>query len=79
MLVLSRKRSERIVLKVGEHIVRLTVCDALPGRVRLGFDAPPEVSIQRQEIADAIAREQTLTRIAFQSSEREPVLLGIAE
>jgi len=47
MLVLSRKEGERIV--IGERIV-MTVVEMRGGRVRLAFDAPPEVAIHRQEI-----------------------------
>ena len=54
MLVLSRKRGERIV--IGSNI-ELTVVDVRGGSVRLGFDAPQEVSIHRQEIHRRIQEE----------------------
>ena len=47
MLVLSRKRGERIV--IGNGIV-VTVVAVHGDRVRLGFDAPAEVPIHREEI-----------------------------
>ena len=47
MLVLSRKRGERIV--IGPNI-ELTVVDIRGNKVRLAVDAPPDVSIHRQEI-----------------------------
>lgn len=47
MLVLSRKRGERIA--IGPNI-ELTVMDVHGDRVRLGIDAPQEVSIHRQEV-----------------------------
>ena len=47
MLVLSRKRGERIL--IGENI-ELTVVDIRGNKVRLALDAPRDVSIQRQEI-----------------------------
>ena len=47
MLILSRIVGEQIV--IGEDIV-VTVLDVSQGRVRLGFDAPPEVKIDRLEI-----------------------------
>lgn len=46
MLVLSRKAGEQIV--IGERI-RVTVVQVQGGRVRLGIDAPKEVSINRRE------------------------------
>lgn len=47
MLVLSRKCGERIV--IGPNI-ELTVLEVRWDRVRLGFQAPLEVSIHREEI-----------------------------
>ncbi len=47
MLVLSRKKGERI--HIDERIV-LTVLEARNGRVRLGFEAPEEVAIFREEV-----------------------------
>ena len=47
MLVLSRKRGERIV--IGPNI-ELTVVDIRANKVRLAFDAPRDVSIHRQEV-----------------------------
>lgn len=47
MLVLSRKVGERIVIEPGIEIAVVAVCGS---RVRLGIDAPPEISIRRMEI-----------------------------
>jgi carbon storage regulator len=47
MLVLSRKEGERVV--VGGRIV-VTVVEVHGDRVRLAFDAPPEVPIHREEV-----------------------------
>lgn len=47
MLVLSRKRHERLI--IDERIV-VTVVQIHPSRVRLGIDAPPDVSIRREEL-----------------------------
>lgn len=47
MLVLSRKTGQRI--RIGASVV-LTVVEARNGQVRLAFDAPPEVAIDREEI-----------------------------
>jgi len=48
MLVLSRKRNEKIL--VG-HDIRITVVEILPDRVRLGIEAPEQVSVVRAELA----------------------------
>ena len=55
MLVLSRKRGERIV--IGPNI-ELTVVDIGENKVRLAFDAPCDVSIHRQEIYQRIQDER---------------------
>ena len=47
MLVLSRKRGERIM--IGNNI-ELTIMDVHGGTVRLGLDAPKEVAIHREEV-----------------------------
>ena len=58
MLVLSRKRSESIV--INENIV-ITVVEVRGDKVRLGIEAPREVPIHRSEVHDAIRTEQTAT------------------
>ena len=47
MLVLTRKPGQAVV--IGES-VRVTVIEISPGVVRLGFEAPPEVAIHREEV-----------------------------
>lgn len=52
MLVLTRKVGESVI--VGNSI-RVQVVELSSGSVRLGFDAPSEVSIYREEIYNEIA------------------------
>lgn len=47
MLVLSRKKTQR--LKLGDDII-VTVIDVSGEKVRLGIDAPREVTILREEL-----------------------------
>ena len=54
MLVLSRQRDESII--IGDNIV-ITVVDVRGDKVRLGIDAPREVTVHRREIYEAIQRE----------------------
>lgn len=54
MLVLSRKRNESIVI---DGSIVITVVEIRGDKVRLGIEAPREVSIHRQEIFAAIAAE----------------------
>ena len=54
MLVLSRKKDEKIV--IGDSIT-LMVIEIRGDKVRLGIDAPRDVTVHREEIYDAIKRE----------------------
>ncbi|MFW6169873.1 MAG: carbon storage regulator CsrA [Planctomycetota bacterium] len=54
MLVLSRHRDESIM--IGDEIV-ITVVDIRGDKVRLGIDAPQDIPVHRQEVYDAIQRE----------------------
>lgn len=55
MLVLSRKKGERI--RINSEI-ELVVLETHRSSVRLGFLAPPEVAIHREEIHQRISDEQ---------------------
>ncbi|MGQ9564382.1 MAG: carbon storage regulator CsrA [Thermogutta sp.] len=55
MLVLSRQRDESII--IGDNIV-VTVVDIRGDKVRLGIQAPPEISVHRREVYEAIQREK---------------------
>ena len=57
MLVLSRKRDERIM--IGDQI-SLMVVDIRGDKVRLGIEAPAEVAVHRSEVYEAIQRERAL-------------------
>ena len=69
MLVLSRQRDESII--IGDNIV-ITIVDIRGDKVRLGIQAPVEIPVHRQEVYDAIQREN---RQAAQSGDAksEPV------
>ncbi len=56
MLVLSRKKSERIVID-GNIII--TIVDVRGDKVRLGIEAPREISIHRSEVHAAIQSERS--------------------
>ena len=57
MLVLTRKNNETLV--IGKDIT-VTVLEIQGDRVKLGIDAPKDISIHRKEIFDAIAEENKL-------------------
>jgi carbon storage regulator len=54
MLVLSRHRDESIM--IGDNIV-ITVVDIRGDKVRLGIQAPTSVPVHREEVYEAIKRE----------------------
>ena len=54
MLVLSRQSDETII--IGDNI-RVTIFEVRGDKVRIGIDAPRDVTVHRQEIYDAIRRE----------------------
>ena len=51
MLVLSRKKQEQI--RIG-HAITVTVLDIRGDKVRLGFEAPAEIPVHREEVYVAI-------------------------
>ncbi len=54
MLVLSRHRDESIM--IGDDVV-VTIVDIRGDKVRLGIDAPTSIPVHRQEVYEAIQRE----------------------
>ena len=54
MLVLSRKKGQSII--IGDNI-EITVVEIKGEMVRIGVNAPREVTVHRQEVFDQIAAE----------------------
>jgi carbon storage regulator len=54
MLVLSRQRDESII--IGDNVV-VTIVDVRGDKVKLGIEAPQDVSVHRREVYEAIQRE----------------------
>ena len=54
MLILSRKIDEKI--KIGEDIT-ITLIDVHGDQVKIGVEAPKNVKVFRQEVFDAIQKE----------------------
>ena len=54
MLVLSRKKDEKIF--IGDNI-RITVIEIRGDEDRLGIDAPRDITVHREEVYEAIKRE----------------------
>ena len=55
MLVLTRRRGEEIV--IGDQVV-ITVVESHKDNVRIGIDAPRELTIRRGELLDEATRER---------------------
>lgn len=54
MLVLSRKKNESII--INDHIT-VTVVEIRGDKVRLGIEAPKDVSVHRREVYEAIQNQ----------------------
>ncbi len=50
MLILHRKKNESII--IGDN-VRVTIVDCGAGGVRLAIDAPKQIAVMREELAEA--------------------------
>lgn len=55
MLVLSRKKDEVIV--IGDTI-KIMIVDIQGDKVRIGIEAPKDVSVHRKEVHEAIQRQK---------------------
>ena len=55
MLVLSRKKDEKII--IGDNI-KITVVEIRGDKIRLGIEAPKEISVHRNEVYNAIQKSQ---------------------
>ncbi|MGP1459686.1 MAG: carbon storage regulator CsrA [Treponema sp.] len=54
MLILSRKTDQQI--RIGDNVT-ITIIDVRGDQVKIGVDAPKEVKVFRQEVFDAIQKE----------------------
>ena len=71
MLVLSRQRDESIIIADN---IKITIVDIRGDKVRLGIDAPKEIPVHRQEVFDAIQRENDQENVAAApTTPEEPV------
>ena len=70
MLVLSRHQDESIM--IGDNI-KLTIVGIRGDKVRIGIDAPQEVPVHRQEIYEAIKRENEKAARLGPSSKQDPL------
>ncbi|MDB5352994.1 MAG: carbon storage regulator CsrA [Planctomycetota bacterium] len=71
MLVLSRKKNESII--INDHIT-VTVVEIRGDKVRLGIDAPKDVTVHRREVYEAIQNQSKLHEESIPSASPEPGL-----
>jgi len=69
MLVLSRKKNESII--INDHIT-VTVVEIRGDKVRLGIDAPKDVTVHRREVYEAIQSQAHLHEAGTPSISPEP-------
>jgi carbon storage regulator len=67
MLVLSRKRSESVV--IDENIV-VTVIEVRGDKVRLGIQAPRDVPVHRSEVLASIQQNESIAATESTSPEK---------
>jgi len=56
MLILSRHLGESV--KIGDEVT-VTVLGVKGGQVRLGFTAPPNIAVHREEVYERIQTDRT--------------------
>lgn len=56
MLVLSRKKDEKII--IGDREIVIMIIEIRGDKVRLGIEADKSVPIHREEVYEAIQRQQ---------------------
>lgn len=61
MLVLSRKKDEKIII---DDSITITVVEIRGDRVRLGIDAPRHIPVHREETYEAIRKSEEESQAA---------------
>ena len=64
MLVLSRKVGEEIIV---DGNIKVKVVDIRGGKVRLGIEAPPHITVHREEVAQAMGLSVPASAIGRQA------------
>lgn len=57
MLVLTRKKNERIVIGDGPDAVVVTLLEMRGDKIRVGVDAPRSTRVMREELIERIERD----------------------
>ena len=57
ILVLSRKKDEKIIIGDGDNKITIMIIEIRGDKCRLGIEAPKEIPINREEVWAAIQKE----------------------
>lgn len=68
MLVISRKINESIT--IGDNIV-VTILDIEGDRIKIGIDAPRELTILRQEVFQAVKSQEKIQELLAEDKKSE--------
>lgn len=63
MLVLSRKRGQRVVIHAHGELITIEILKMGRDRARIGIEAPSKVVVHRQEMWEKVADESPGTDI----------------
>jgi len=57
LLILTRKIGESIVIQVGNRIIKLIMVEQDNGSIKIGFEAPQDIKIYREEVYEEIVKQ----------------------
>ena len=60
MLILTRRMGESIIIGDGDNKIEVIVLATKGSQVRLGIDAPKDISVHRNEIFEKIKNEKKI-------------------
>lgn len=64
MLVLTRKKDEQVVIRLGNQTVLVRVLSVVGDRVRMGIVADRSIAVHREEVARRIEQEELANQLA---------------
>ncbi len=71
MLVLSRKKEEKIII---DDKIKITIVNVSGDQVKIGIEAPDDINIYREEIYSKIEKENIKASKSFNIEELQKLL-----